>query len=167
MRGVARDLEEVMQALAVLPEARRAVEHEPARLVAERAHRRLSADAVAALAARGDVARAHVIARLHGLDPGADLLHHAGRFVTEHDGQGVWIVAGDDVEVAVADAVRGPLHQHLVRAGLHQLHVFDDHRFLHFIEHRRLRVHGVSSSNRRRRYAGIERRRTRRSRWPS
>ena len=143
VRRVARDLQEVVQALAILLEARRAVEHEPARLVAQRAHRGLAADAVPARAARRDVARADVIAGLHRLDAGANPLDHARGLVAEHDGQGMRRVTGDHVQVAVADAVRGPLHQHLVRAGLHQLHVFDDHRLLHFVENGGFGVHGL------------------------
>src|SRR5438132_596792 len=60
LRRVAGDLQVVVEARAVLAEARGAVEHEPARLVAPRAHRRLAPDAVAALAARGNVGGAHV-----------------------------------------------------------------------------------------------------------
>src|SRR5437016_4796481 len=59
-----------MEAAPVFAKPRGAIEHEPPRFVAERAHRRLAADAVPALAARRDVARADVVARGHGLDPG-------------------------------------------------------------------------------------------------
>src|SRR5262249_58866119 len=73
VRGVAGDLEEVVEHLAVLAEARGAVEHEPPWLVAERAHCRLAADAVPALSAGGDVARAHVIAGLDAFHARPDL----------------------------------------------------------------------------------------------
>src|SRR5207302_8538551 len=143
-RRVPRDLEEVVQALTVLAEARGAVEHEPARAVAQRAQRRLAADAVAAPAAGGDVARADVIADLHRLDAGSDLLHDPGRLVTKHHRQRMRIVAGDDVQVAVADAVGLPAHQHLVRAGIEHLDVLDHERLLDLVQDRgrRLRRHG-------------------------
>src|SRR5262249_20062731 len=105
VRRVARSLQEVVQAAPVLLEARRAVEHEPARRVPQRAHGRLAADAVPALAARRDVARADVIARHDRLDPRADLFDHSGGLVTEHDGQGMRVITSDHVQVTVTDAV--------------------------------------------------------------
>src|SRR5437588_855754 len=107
-----------LKAGPVLLEAWGAIEHEPPRLVPERAHRRLAADAVPAPAARRDVARADVVARRHGLDPRPDLLDHARGLVTEHDGQGMGRVTRDHVQVAVADAVGRPPHLHLVGPGL-------------------------------------------------
>src|SRR5437764_1218443 len=83
----------------------------------------LAADAVPALPARGDVARAHVVAGLDGLHGGADLLDHAGRLVAEHDGERVGIVAGDHVQVTVTDPVGHPTDEHLVGPGLQHLHV--------------------------------------------
>ncbi len=130
-----------MERLPVLAEARGAVEHEPARLVAEGAHGGLPADAVRTAAARRDVARAHVVARLHCLDAGPDPLHHPGRLVAEDHRQRMGVVAGQHVQVAVADPVGRPPHQHLVRAGLQQLDVLHHHRLLHLVEHRRLRLH--------------------------
>ena len=136
MGGVPGDLEEVVERLPVPPEARRPVHHEPARPVAERAERRLAVDAVAALAARGDVARADVVARLHGLDRGSHALDDARGLVAQHDGQGMRVVAGDHVVVAVADAVRRPPDQHLVRARLQHLDVLDDDRLVDLVQDR-------------------------------
>ncbi len=140
--GVSRDLEEVMERLPVLAEARRAVEHEPPRLVAERAHGRLAADAVPAFPAGGDVARAHVIAGLDALHARPDLLDHAGRLVAEDDGERVRVVARHHVQVAVADAVGRPAHADLVRAGLQHLHVLDHQRLVHLVQHGSIGVHG-------------------------
>src|SRR5947208_3324852 len=106
-----------MEAAPVLAKPRGAVEHEPPRLVPERAHRRLAADAVPAPAARRDVARADVVARRYGLDPRPDLLDHARGLVTEHDGQRMGRVTRDHVQVTVADAVGRPPHLHLVGPG--------------------------------------------------
>src|SRR5262247_1306116 len=143
VRRVAGDLQEVMEAPPVLLEARRTVEHEPARLVAQRAHGRLPPDAIPALAARRDIARADVIARGDRLDARADFLDYPGGLVAEHDGQGMGIVAGDHVQIAVADAVGRPAHLHLVRAGLEELDVFDHDRLLRVIENRRRHSHGA------------------------
>jgi hypothetical protein len=134
-RGVPADLQVLVEALAVLPETERAVVHERTGLVAERAKRRGPVDTVAALAARRDVARAHVVADLHGLDQRADLLHDSGRLVTEDHGQRVGRVAGHQVIVAVADAVGGPTDLHLVRSGLQQLDLLDDQRLLDLVQH--------------------------------
>jgi len=129
-----------MERLTTLPKARGAVEHEPARRVAQRAERGLAADAVPALPARGDVARAHVVAGLDGLHGGADLLDHAGRLVAEHDGERVGIVAGDHVQVTVTDPVGHPTDEHLVGPGLQHLHVLDHEGLLHLVEHGRRRL---------------------------
>src|SRR5438874_13071392 len=97
-----------MEAAPVLAKPRGAVEHEPPRFVAERAHRRLAADAVPALAARRSVARADVVARGHGLDPRPDLLHDAGGLVAQHDGQGTRGATPAQVHVSTAVAVCHP-----------------------------------------------------------
>src|SRR5947199_7668680 len=104
----------MMKPAPVLREARRGVEHEPARLVAERAHGQLTADAIPALAARRDVARADVIARRDRLDSWADLLDDARGLVTEHHKEGMERVAHDHMQIAMADAVGRPPHLHLV-----------------------------------------------------
>src|SRR5438046_1284359 len=85
VRREAGDLQVVVQARAVLAEPRGAVQHEPAWLVAQRAHRRLAADAVAALAARRDVGGAHVVSDRHALDAGANALDHAGGLVRSEE----------------------------------------------------------------------------------
>ena len=143
MRRIAGDLEKVMERLAALSKARRAVQHEPARLVPERAHGRLAADAVPASPARRDVARADVIAGLHCLHARPDLLNHPRRFVSEDDGQGMRVVAGHHVQIAVTDAVGDPAHLDFVRAGLEQLDVFHHQGLLHLVEHGCLRLHGT------------------------
>jgi len=132
-----------MEAAPVFAKPRGAIEHEPPRFVAERAHRRLAADAVPALAARRDVARADVVAGRHGLDPRPDLLDHARGLVTEHDGQGMGRVARDHVQIAVADAVGRPPHLHFVGTGLEQLDVLHHDRLLHVVQNRRSYTHGA------------------------
>src|SRR5438094_2589355 len=133
----------MMKAAPVLLEAWGAVGHEPPRLVPERAHRGLAADAVPTLAARRDVARADVVARRHGLDPRPDLLDHARGLVTEHDGQGMGRVTRDHVQVTVADAVGRPPHLHLVGTGLEQLDVLHHDRLPHVVQNRRGYTHGA------------------------
>src|SRR2546429_7006336 len=97
-----------MEAAPVFAKPRGAIEHEPPRLVPERAHRRLAADAVPALATRRDVARADVVARDYRLDSRPHLLDDPRGLVAEHDGQGMRRVSRDHVQVAVADAVGRP-----------------------------------------------------------
>ena len=84
-----------------------------------------------------------MIARRDRLDSRADLLDHAGGLVAEHDGQGMRVVAGDHVQVAVADAVGRPPHLDLVRTGLEQLDVLDHDRLLRVVQNRRCDTHGT------------------------
>jgi hypothetical protein len=59
------------------------------------------------------------------------------------------IVAGDDVNVAVADPVGDPAHQHLVGPGREHLDLFHHDRLLHLVQDRRCRLHGSSLAGRR------------------
>jgi hypothetical protein len=46
------------------------------------------------------------------------------------------IVARDDMQIAVADAIGGPSHLNLVGSGLGELDVLDHDRLLHVVQNR-------------------------------
>ncbi len=148
MRRVSCDLEKVVKRLSLRAKARGAVEHEPARLVPERAHGGLAADAVPASPARRDIARADVVAGLHRFHARPDFLDHPRRLVSQDDGQGMRVVARHHVQITMAHAVGDPAHLDLVRAGLEQLHVFHHQGLLHLVEHGRVRLHGCLQERR-------------------
>ena len=94
-------------------------------LGADVAQIRVTAGARRALAAGRDESEDHVIARAQVLDPGADLLHHAGALVASDDRVHAPEVAGPHVLVTVAHARRGDSDQHLVRLGRVELDRLD------------------------------------------
>ena len=76
----------------------------------------------------------HVIAGLDGDHAGADLLHDAGRLVTEHHRQRHGPVAVDDVPVAVAHTGRLHLHAGLADLGPLLLDLDDLQRSVGLVE---------------------------------
>ena len=84
-------------------------------LGADVAQIRVTAGARGAFAAGRDESEDHVVARAQALDPGADLLHHAGALVTSDDRVHAPEVAGPHVLVAVAHPRCGDSDQDLVR----------------------------------------------------
>jgi hypothetical protein len=63
-------------------------------------------------------------------DGGADHPDHSGAFVPRHHRQRGGQVSGGHLEIGVAEAGRGELHQHLVRAGILETQFFDAEVFL-------------------------------------
>ena len=135
----------VMDVLTVAVQAHGAVVHDEACRFDAVAEHRTSHDAVMAVAAVGAEVEDHVITGLRPRDPGADLLHHAGAFVPEHDRQRHRPLALHHVIVGVAHAGRGHAHEHLAVLRVVELQGFDLERFVGFVENRCLHLHGLVS----------------------
>src|SRR5262249_24986480 len=82
-----------------------------------------------------------VIARLHARHAGADLTHDARAFVTQDDRCLDRPVAARGMEIAVTDAGRPHLDEHLVRAWRVELGGLDRQRLRLFPENGRLNLH--------------------------
>ena len=82
-----------------------------------------------------------MVARLHALDPRADLGHDAGRLVAEHERQRLRQIAVDHVEVAVADPARRDADEHLPGLRRRQLDVEDLHGATRLPQHGGLHPH--------------------------
>jgi hypothetical protein len=103
--------------------------------VGRHAQRQVAGQAGFAVAAIGRQAGDDVVARLHGADFRADLLDDAGALVAQHRRQRVRVGALHEVQVGVAEAGGLGADQHLVRARLVDLDVFDLKRLAHFAQH--------------------------------
>ena len=75
-----------------------------------------------------------MIAGLHVIDVGADLLDDAGRLVAKHRRQRMRIEPFHEVQVGVAKAGDGGANQDLTRARIRQADVFDDQRLVDFMQ---------------------------------
>ena len=100
-----------------------------------------------AVAAEGREAGDHVIARLNGANLGAHLLDDTGALMAENGRQRVRVGTLDEMQVGVADTGGRSADQHLVRARLVDLHIFDLKRGAHFAQnggfHPNVPFHGL------------------------
>ena len=98
------------------------------------AERHVSRQAVFAMAAEHGQAGDDVVAGLDVANRGTDLLDDPRRLVAEDAGHGAGIGAVEEVHVRVTDASRRRADQHLPRAGLVDLDLFDIHPGIHGAE---------------------------------
>jgi hypothetical protein len=75
-----------------------------------------------------------MVARLHIVHVGADLLDDAGGLVAEHGGQRMWVQPFDKMQVGMAEACDCGADQHLARARIGQAHVLDHHGLVDFVQ---------------------------------
>src|SRR5712691_4739851 len=103
---------------------------------------RPAGDTVAAFPAGRTPGKDHMVARFYGSDVATDFLHNASPFVAEY---GRWRRKGQGTvhhrEVAMADATRGYLHQHLCAFRLIEVDLFDFHGSVVLVEY--CGFHGV------------------------
>ncbi|MNZ78170.1 hypothetical protein D3C78_967350 [compost metagenome] len=89
------------------------------------AQRQVTGHAVFAMAAVGRQAGDDMVTRLDRAHQFADLLDNPRSLVAEHHRCRVWIVTVDKVQVGVANTDGDSTHQHFVRAGFADPHLFD------------------------------------------
>ena len=99
------------------------------------ADRHMTRQAGLAMAAEGGEAGDDMIARFHVIDVRADLLHHASRFVPQHDRQTEGIEPLHKMEIAMADTRGGRSHQNLARSRLVDFHILDHQWLAHLVQH--------------------------------
>ena len=110
----------VIERLAVVAEAARAVGHHALALGRAHGHAQIGLAALAeqTLAAFGGVKRDHVIARLHAGHAFTHFHDDPGALVAEHDGEEAFgVVAGEREGIGMTNAGMRDLDQHLTLAG--------------------------------------------------
>ena len=85
-----------------------------------------------------------MVVRLDGGDPGSDLDHHTGTFVSKNTGeQPLSVGTRQRIGVSMADASGLYLHHHLARLGPLKVNLLDPQRLTRLVRNRSLDFHNL------------------------